>query len=138
MFHMNSKNDWGGSNPHTLPQLHIFLFIDRVQNHHQPSNPYILYFSIFSFFLCFSMFFPLGGGGGASFPEPPELDRQNDGGYRNDVFPMFFRQRDVRKFDLRFWRFLYIISKGGGRAKMTEATETTFFQGFFGKEMSEN
>ena len=28
---------------------------------------------------------------------------------------MFFRQRDVRKFDLRFWRFLYIISKGGAR-----------------------
>ena len=48
MFHMNSKNDWGGSNPQTLPQLHIFLLIDRVQNHHQPSNPY--------FFLCFSMF----------------------------------------------------------------------------------
>jgi len=24
--------------------------------------------------------------------------RQNDGGYSNDIFPRFFRQRDVRKF----------------------------------------
>ena len=27
---------------------------------------------------------------------------------------------------------------GGGRAKMPEATQTTFFRDFFGKEMSEN
>ena len=27
---------------------------------------------------------------------------------------------------------------GWGRAKMTEATQTTFFRDFFGKEMSEN
>ena len=35
-------------------------------------------------------------------------------------------------------RVLFVYNmKRGGRAKMTEATETTFFQWFFGKEMSE-
>ena len=41
--------------------------------------------------------------------------RQNDGGYRNDVFSRVFRQRDVRKLDLRFWRFVYNIKGGGAR-----------------------
>ncbi len=39
------------------------------------------------------------------------------------------------------WEMLYftcIYTTGGGRAKMTEATQTTFFRDFFGKEMSEN
>ena len=35
-------------------------------------------------------------------------------------------------------RALPISSPRGGRAKMTEATQTTFFRDFFGKEMSEN
>ena len=59
--------------------------------------------------------------------------RQNDGGYSNDIFHRFFRQRDVRKFGP-----CQSAHDGGGRAKMTEATQTTFFRDFFGKEMSEN
>ena len=59
--------------------------------------------------------------------------RQNDGGYSNDIFPRFFRQRDVRKFGP-----CQSAHHGGGRAKMTEATQATFSRDFFGKEMSEN
>ena len=38
----------------------------------------------------------------------------------------------------KYLKYLPIRLRRGGRAKMTEATQTTFFSDFFGKEMSEN
>ena len=40
--------------------------------------------------------------------------RQNDGGYPNDIFPRFFRQRDVRKFGPRDAVFTSIQRRSTG------------------------
>ena len=48
------------------------------------------------------------------------------------MFYLFFRNPSFGGVNLP------ISSRRGGRAKMTEATQTTFFGDFFGKEMSEN
>ena len=80
------------------------------------------------------------------------------GNWEINYFPDFNFQREIEnaRNALYFIRILYrgniflcpggmgnvvfylYLHHGGGRAKMTEATQTTFFRGFFGKEMSEN
>ena len=46
--------------------------------------------------------------------------RQNDGGYSNDIFPRFFRQRDVRKFGP-----CQSAHDGGGAPKCTPVNSST-------------
>ena len=80
------------------------------------------------------------------------------GNWEINYFPDFNFQREIEnaRNALYFTRILYrgniflcpggmgnvvfylYLHHGGGRAKMTEATQTTFFRDFFGKEMSEN
>ena len=80
------------------------------------------------------------------------------GNWEINYFPDFNFQREIEnaRNALYFTRILYrgniflcpggmgnvvfylYLHHGGRRAKMTEATQTTFFRDFFGKEMSEN
>ena len=50
--------------------------------------------------------------------------RQNDGGYPNDIFPRFFRQRDVRKFGPRDAVFIQRRSTGVDFSPLEQANKS--------------